>query len=191
MRISASDHDRPALTGRFALRAATAEIHERLDALYSAFDLGAVAGYTSFLAAQAAAFIPVEEALERAGAETLAPGWTARRRAQALRDDLAGLGLIVPPALASPVFATEAATLGGLYVLEGSRLGGAVLVRSVAPGLPNSFLAPENKSAWKAFTAKLDERLGSRGDLDAATTSAIAVFEVFERSARTVLEQIG
>lgn len=191
VRSNSNDLDQAASGSRFALKAATAEAHERIDATYSAFDLSTLAGYAAFLTAQSAAFIPVEDALEQAGAEALVPGWTARRRASALRRDLAALGLAVPPVGSAPAFATEAAVLGGLYVLEGSRLGGAVLLRSVAPGLPKAFLAPENQSAWRAFTSMLDERLSSRGEIETATAAAISVFDAFERSARTTLEQIG
>lgn len=55
-------------SARFALRAATSEAHERLDALFSRFDLGDRADYSEFLLAQAGAFLPVGAALDRAGA---------------------------------------------------------------------------------------------------------------------------
>jgi hypothetical protein len=62
----------PAVPARAALRAATAQAHARLDRLYSAFDLGAPDGYADFLLAHAPAFLAVEQALDAAGAETLA-----------------------------------------------------------------------------------------------------------------------
>lgn len=172
---------------RFALKAATAEAHERLDALFSRFDLGSRAAYGDFLLAQAGAFASVEAALHRAGAAALIPDWADRRRATALETDLAAMNLAPPAALTSPVFEGEAAILGGVYVLEGSRLGGAMLVRTVADGLPKTFLSPGNPAAWRAFVAGLDERLSSPAALTAAVASATAVFEVFAASARNVL----
>lgn len=173
---------------RFALRAATAAAHARVDALYSSLDLSRPDDYTRFLTSHAAAYLPVEQALARAGADDLVPGWSARRRGAALSTDLAAMGLAVPPAQPAPAFDGEAEILGGLYVLEGSRLGGAVLVRSVTPGLPTAFLAPEEASSWRGFVAQLDRRLASPAALNRATQSALAVFAVFERCARAVLE---
>ncbi len=177
-----------AASPRFALRAATAEAHERLDSLYSQLDLGDPADYATFLTSHAAAFIPAEDALDAAGAEALVPGWRAGRRSEVLKSDLAALGLPIPTPAAPPPFETEAQILGGLYVLEGSRLGGAVLIRSVAAGQPTGFLTPGNPNAWRAFIAVLDERLSSVERLGDAAASASAVFDLFERAARARLE---
>lgn len=185
--------DRPSAGGpdasaRFALRDATAEAHARLDRLYASLDLAKRDDYAAFLLSHAAAFIPTEDALDDAGAEAVSPGWSATRRADALRADLAEIGLEAPPPAAPPIFLTEAQLLGGLYVLEGSRLGGALLIRGVQPGLPIRFLTPGNPALWRAFTAKLDERLSSSGLLEEAAASATAVFGLFERVARAHLE---
>jgi heme oxygenase len=173
---------------RFALRAATAAAHARVDALYSRLDLSRPDDYARFLLSHAAAFLPVEAALIEAGADALLPGWSSRRRGEHLRADLAALSLSVPPVEIAPRFSNEAERLGGLYVLEGSRLGGAMLVRSVAPTLPTAFLAPETTSSWRAFTTLLDARLTSAAALAEATSAANAVFSVFEHRARAALE---
>jgi heme oxygenase len=173
-------------SARFTLRAATHEAHERLDALFSSFDLTHRAGYGDFLMAQAGAFESVETALDRAGAAEVVADWAERRRADALAADLAVMGLAAPDPIAAPAFATEAEVLGGLYVLEGSRLGGAMLVRSVPDTLPKTFLSPGNPAAWRAFVTVLDERLSSPAKLSEATASALAVFEAFASSARRV-----
>lgn len=174
-------------SARFALRSATSDAHERLDALFSRFDLSDRAGYGDFLTAQAGAFLGVEAALDNAGASGIVPDWDERRRSEALLSDLSGLDLASPSPVPAPEFSTEAALLGGLYVLEGSRLGGAILVRSVPDDLPTSFLTPGNPAAWRAFVTVLDERLSSPADMDAAVASASAVFEVFATSAHTTL----
>ena len=176
-----SGHDSP----RFRLRAATAQAHERLDAFYSRFDLGLRDDYGHFLQSHAIAFLPVEAALADAGAEDLIPGWRETMRSQALIADLADLGLSVPPPATSPAFPTEPDLLGGLYVLEGSRLGGAMLARAVAADLPSRFLASGNAGGWRAFTTLMDARLKGSDDLATAARSAISVFDLFERSARS------
>jgi heme oxygenase len=168
------------------LKAATHAAHERLDAHYSRFDLGQAEDYGRFLISHAAAFLPVETALLKAGAGDLVPGWRESMRAGALLADLEAMGLSVPPPVVSPTFATMPAMLGGLYVLEGSRLGGTMLLRSVGPGLPTGFLTPGPAGAWRAFTERLDDRLRDNDDLASAARSAIQVFEIFERSARAL-----
>ena len=176
-----SGHDSP----RFRLRAATANAHERLDGFYSRFDLGLRDDYGHFLQSHAIAFLPVEAALAEAGADALIPGWRGTMRGEALIADLADLGLAVPTAETSPPFSTEPDLLGGLYVLEGSRLGGAMLARAVAADLPSRFLAPGNAGGWRAFTTLMDARLQGSDDLATAARSAISVFDLFERSARS------
>ena len=59
------------MKARAFLRAQTADAHARVDAAFSRFDLASQEGYADFLAAQAAAFLPVEQALDEAGAEDL------------------------------------------------------------------------------------------------------------------------
>lgn len=173
-------------SARFRLKAATHAAHERLDAHYSRFDLGQADDYGRFLTSHAAAFLPVETALLEAGAGNMVAGWGGTMRGGALLADLDAMGLRAPPPVASPAFTTEPALLGGLYVLEGSRLGGAMLRRSVAPGLPTGFLTPGPAGAWRAFTERLDDRLRDDDDLASATRSAVQVFEIFERSARAL-----
>lgn len=176
---------------RFALRAATSDAHERLDARFSTFDLSHAVDYGAFLRAQAGAFFPMEDALDAAGADTLIADWPERRRSLALRADLAALNLPDPAPVAVPALTSQAAILGALYVLEGSRLGGAMLVRSVPNSLPKTFLAPGNPAAWRAFVAVLDQRLSSQADLDEAAKAASAVFAAFASSADNILGAAG
>lgn len=171
------------MSARAALKAATAAAHDRVDAGFAGYDLTDRDSYADFLSGHAAAFIPLEEALADAGAERLVAGWSAQRRSAMLIDDLAALGRSPPPRLAVPMFTGDWAILGGLYVLEGSRMGGAVLVRQVAPGLPVAFLgARPERGHWPAFVARLDEMVKSPQALDAATTAALSSFAVFERA---------
>jgi heme oxygenase len=181
----------PPISARFALRSATADAHARLDALFSSFDLADPADYGRFLQAQAGAFAPMEAALDAAGVTAIVPDWPDRRRSHALSADLSGLGLTEPAPVAVPVLTTEAAILGALYVLEGSRLGGALLVRTVPDGLPKTFLTPGNPAAWRAFVTLLDERLSSSTALEQASGAAASAFQAFASSASQILEPTG
>lgn len=165
---------------RAALRAATAAEHERVDRLFSTADLGAIEGYRRFLVAQAAAFLPVEAALDAAGATQVLADWPQRRRGDLLRADLAALGATEPEPVAPPSFASDAAILGGIYVLEGSRLGGAMLKRAVAAEAPAAFLsAPQEAGSWRKLLENLDRILYAPDQIEAAVGAARTVFERF------------
>ena len=172
---------------RFFLREATADAHARLDGLFSSFDLGDPADYARFLRAQAGAFFGVEASLEAAGVAQVLDDWPARRRAQLLREDLTTLGAVIPAPETPPVIVGEAAILGAVYVLEGSRLGGTMLVRTLSDTAPKTFLTPGNPLLWRTFVATLDKRLSSGEERAEAAKSACAVFDIFTVSALRVL----
>lgn len=179
------------MSARAALRAATAREHERVDRLFGAYDLSSVGGYRSFLLAQAAAFLPVEAAIAAAGAERLVPDWAERTRSHLLRADLEALGGGDPEPLRPPVLASPAATLGAIYVLEGSRLGGSLLKRGLAAGAPRSFLAaPQRPNSWRKLLELLDESLYAPGSIEAAAGAARQVFECFAAGGRRYLETV-
>ena len=177
------------MSARAALRSATAEDHERVDRLFSRFDLRGEAGYRRFLLAQAAAFLPAEEALDRLGLETVLPDWTLRRRADLLRADLEALGLREPQPVPSPIGDDPAAQLGAAYVLEGSRLGGAVLKRELPHSLPHRFLsASQNPGSWRKLLESLDMFLYRSDRLGVAIEAAKGVFQSFEAGGQLYLE---
>lgn len=168
------------MSARAYLRAITRDAHDRVDLRFSAFDLSTADDYGEFLAAQASAFIPIEEALDRAGAAELLSDWPERRRSHALKSDLAALDRELPDAACAPDYTDEAAIWGGIYVLEGSRLGGNVLRKSVAADLPKSFLASPEKGSWPSFVATLERNLYDRVVLHRAGLSAVNTFACFE-----------
>lgn len=177
------------MTARAALRAATAAEHERVDTLFSRYNLEAASGYRLFLLAQAAAFLPVEAALDSAGAGGILGDWPLRKRTALLAADLAALGETPPPPLAAPEFDTPAATIGGLYVLEGSRLGGALLKRTIPDSLPKSFLdAPQPRGSWRKVLDQLEVFLYRTDLIDEAAESARQVFQRFEAGGLRYLE---
>lgn len=176
------------MNARATLRARTAEDHARVDALFGRFDLASEDGYRGFLTAQAGAFLPIEEALDAAGIGEIVPDWHERRRSDPLRADLSRLGVQAPDG-ASPTFENEAGILGALYVLEGSRLGGSLLRKSVSPDFPRAFLdAPQPPGAWRKLLALIDVTLNRPDQTDRAVEAARMVFGAFESSGARVLE---
>lgn len=165
------------------LRNGTLALHRRVDEIYSRSDLSCRRDYVDFLTAQAAALFPTEQELERAGADSLLPGWQDSRRSGRLCADLEALGAEVPAPLIAPTFSTAAEIWGGIYVLEGSRLGGALLRRSVAPDFPVGFLgAAHPRGAWRSFLLKLNAYLVRRTEIALATAAAQRVFLLFEQA---------
>ncbi|KQO73270.1 biliverdin-producing heme oxygenase [Methylobacterium sp. Leaf88] len=118
---------------RFALRAETDAAHRRLDAGFVAYDLSRRADYVRFLSAMRDPFVQIETWLDGADAADLPPDWAARRRSTVLQADLSGLAISPPEVAPAPLPPTlsSAEAPGLLYVLEGSRLGGQVLLRQV------------------------------------------------------------
>lgn len=170
-------------SARDVLRTATAEAHARVDLAFGAFELGDSAGYAAFLRAQAMSFLPVEAALDRAGAADLLPDWPERRRAELLRRDLVTMGLAAPGSDTRVAFGSAAAILGAIYVLEGSRLGGRMLARAVPPEFPQLFLAAGSSTLWRRLISVLDKQLVSPDDQADAIAAARQVFALFERGA--------
>ena len=175
---------------RAALRSGTTADHERLDALFGGFRLDDPADYRGFLTAHAMALPAIERALDDAGfAERLAD-WPTRRRAGAIAADLTALGEAMPALLDAPALETPAAQWGAAYVVEGSRLGGAMLARGVADGLPKAYLGtPQAPGAWRSFLQRLDEELREPLDITQATDAARETFAVFEQAARIVTDE--
>jgi heme oxygenase len=149
---------------RRALKTATGTLHDELDAMMSAFDLSCDEGYRAFLRVQARVLPPYEESLSAGGIATLVTDWEKNRRSFLLERDLTAMGDTMPAPVDVGTVSGTPELLGTAYVIEGSRLGGRFLVRSVGGKMPNDFLsASAQKSAWPALLAALD-----RADFDAA-----------------------
>lgn len=179
------------------LRLATRTTHDRLDAAIMAArpfaDLGRYGGLVRINAAFLALASPLYQAPALAA---LLPGLPARDRAAAALQDLATLGLMPEPApTPAPHPSDTAAALGWLYVAEGSRLGGAVLL-SHARGLglnPDHgarHLAPDPGQGparhWASFCAALDAVPLDMPQRQAAVAGARTAF----RTVRDLVDQI-
>ena len=169
------------LSARANLRAATADAHRRVDELFSRFDLSRRAGYAAFLQSQAAALLPLERALDAGIAPKLPVEWAARRRSPALLADLATWSLPIPEADELAPIERPAEALGTIYVLEGSRVGGSLLKRSVAGDFPAAFLSPGPSARWRSLLDGLERDLAtaeSQAEAAAAARRAFALFEL-------------
>jgi len=73
-----------------------------------------------------------------------------------------------------------------LYVLEGSRLGAAVLLRRLAPDFPNAFLsALHHAGEWQGLLTKIEQQAssGEKGLIDALISRARLCFEHYVTAA--------
>lgn len=179
---------------RDALRSGTRTAHARIDATFSAFDISSFEGYRDFLAAQAGALIPLEDALDRFGAGLPVADWPRRRRGEALMRDLEVLGTRAT-FLVAPTIGSDAEMVGMLYVLEGSRLGARLLrdraMQSTCPQVQQACRFLDHgmgERLWVSFVATLDRIAASGIDVPAAIRGALAAFDLFENSARRTIE---
>ncbi|WP_415388075.1 biliverdin-producing heme oxygenase [Roseomonas sp. BN140053] len=174
-----------------ALRAGTAPLHQQLEAQLDLDRcLRSRGHYAAMLGAMLGGFAPLEAALagfdwQALGLGRNVVGWRPAR----LEADLAALGespariRALPRCVALPRFETRDQAFGGLYVLEGSVLGGQVVLRRAAAALGvsaesgASFHAglgrPPAGESWRAFRAALEAHCA---DAPAATEAAAATF---------------
>lgn len=161
---------------RQALREATSDSHHRVDTLFSGYQLDSQSHYAAFLTAHACALGALESVAR-----------PASPRLPLIAADLAAMDMAMPTPLALADPDRDGYRWGLLYALEGSRLGGAMLARQVAPGLPRAYLsAVHGKGGWVAFQQALDQAAadGGEGWLDDAVQGAQAAFALFAAAAR-------
>jgi heme oxygenase len=168
-------------TARFRLKDATRDLHGQVDTAFARFDLAHRSGYLSFLLAHAQVVPGIERIVDQHGGWS---GWTPG--ASALCHDIADLDGR-PPAPSRPIQVWEEAAVWGLqYVLEGSKLGGAVLVRQVGAGLPRRYLERGREPGrWLQFQAELEQARRNGGSAwdDLATNAARNAFHLFRQAA--------
>ena len=175
---------------RRMLRAATADLHAAVDTKFSVdFDSNRGA-YTQFLMALGSVVPPLETALEVAGVDQLLPDWPQRRRAPALRSDLATLDLAVPAPLPVAPPQGTANLFGMLYVLEGSRLGSKLLLRralaSPDPKVRSATRYLEHGSGcdlWHPFLERLEASAAVASSPNTAIAGAREAFALFTTGA--------
>ena len=161
------------------LRSATRRDHQMVDRQFGALSIDSPAGYRAFLVAHARILPLAERHLDPGG---LLPGWQGRTHA--LHSDLAELAVARPVELECVLPEGQAARWGGIYVLEGSRLGGAFLSRQVAEGLPKAYLsAIHGAGQWKAIQKAIDDHDTGEAWRAEALAGAKALFAAFAKAA--------
>lgn len=153
----------------------------------SRLDLADPVDYARFLLVHSAVLDPLETAMEAAGIATLLPDWDRRSRRHALAQDLAEMPLTQPAGVTGFPGMTCGALAGITYVLEGSRLGNAMLVRQVRTApvpLPVRFMEHGNgEGLWPGFLRWLDGLDLGENEEAQATEAAIAIFELYQQQA--------
>ncbi|SEL72732.1 heme oxygenase [Parapedobacter koreensis] len=153
----------------------------KLEAIRSEVNYAGLLGY----------FYSYFSALEKAIApfinETVLPDFAQRRKSERLKTDLVELGgsseSLPQPKL--PEISSTAQALGALYVMEGSIMGGSVIVQMLAKhGICKgvSFFSgygPETGKMWKAFQDALEAYSDDPEAASALTASALATFSRF------------
>lgn len=180
---------RAADTGlRHRLRSATSAAHAQLDKQLGALDLNKLADYRRFLEASAAALLPLEDVLLEAGVARMFPDWELRSRRAAILHDLARIGGKVRP-LGGPPPLDFGGVLGTMYVLERSRLGATVLLKTVAQS-PNRMVAEataylrhgEGEQLWPSFLVMLEQHAAALRDDTGAVNGANRAFDLFAQA---------
>jgi heme oxygenase len=167
------------VSAREYLKLSTRDLHGRLNTQAGAMRLETYPGYGDFLAAHAAALIPLEAALEKGRIERFLPDWPLRRRSAALAEDLSDLGLSCER-LAAPAFRSEAGLLGAAYVLEGSRLDAGAMLGRVGSESPTRYLRHgDGMKFWPSFLAVLERNADVRRAPHLAVAAARAAFGLF------------
>ena len=147
------------------IKSRTAGAHRRVEGLLDVdapgFDADA---WRAMLGALHRVVAPLEAQLTALPAlRAWLPDWDARRRAHLLAADLEALGVEPPPALPVARFDSLGAALGAAYVLEGSTLGGRVILARLTPRMgPLLALSdryhrrPDAGVAWRTFLQRLN-----------------------------------
>lgn len=167
------------------LRAATRDAHRHLeDELDSIEQLASIEGRRRLAPRYLSLQLYADALLERWPVEGSGSDAPDRRRADRIRADLRALGVAPTAPPEPPPVSTAAQALGFLYVVEGSTLGGRLILREIAArgadltGL--AFLDPygaRTGAAWRGFLDLLDREVGTAPDrLAEAEQGAIAGF---------------
>jgi heme oxygenase len=171
------------------LRDATSIMHETLEHELDLSLLAQPAMYRRYLLMNWAC-ASIEPGLQHAGIERLLPDWPARTRTAALAADLRALGIARPGAPIIRIDGGTGSLLGWAYVLEGSRLGARLILRTVSNSQDRhvssatAFLSHgEGRFFWRSFLAVLSCIDGDGPTLTLAATAPRAAFQVFVQAA--------
>jgi heme oxygenase len=129
----------------------------------------------------------IEPALTDAGIHRLLPDWDQRQRRLALAADLVALEVTPDPPRAGIIGADAGTILGWSYVLEGSRLGARLLLKTVEQGEDRDVFSATRflrqgvgTDLWGSFKAVISEIDHDSDAIAKACAAAILAFECFK-----------
>lgn len=183
------------------LKAATRRAHEELDSfIMSATPFEDRINFGKFVQTQYLFHRDLDALFSNAVLGELLPDLEGRRRLGYIEQDLADLAIPVPPTQEVRFSATDTSfdlpeALGWLYVIEGSNLGAAFLLKDAAKlGLDETFGArhlagaPEGRGLhWRTFVAALDTIELSEEEEGRAVAGAEAAFQAVHAYARQMM----
>ena len=174
------------LTPRHRIRLATRDAHDQVDRWFSRYDLKNPQDYRRFLTSHWSVLPGCELMLEAAGALEILSDWPVRRRTDALAQDMSLLGQVPVTVVDTQGAISPAELWGMMYVLEGSRLGGAILAQRVEAGpdatcrLATAYLRHgTGLRLWPSFVAAFDAADAVNGDFEGVVAGARRTFAMF------------
>ena len=167
------------------LRVRTRTLHQSVEARLDLLSLADRAGYVRYLLMNWPC-ASIEPALSEAGIHSLLPDWPRRQRRFALADDLRALNICPAPPPRCKIAEDIGTVLGWGYVLEGSRLGTRMVLKTVeesedlAIRRAMRFLRHgDGVEFWKSFKAALTQLDNDPGAIENACQAACTAFECF------------
>jgi len=183
------------------IREATKDAHQSLEkqVVLRLKNIRSNADYAALLKFFYAYFNGLEEALKPYITAEVLPDYGARRNSGFLKNDIEALGSNTTdlPGAAIPEITNHLQALGALYVMEGSIMGGGIIVKmlekaGVTQGV--SFFSGYGEATpqmWGAFTAVLNQQATSTSEKETVINTANETFnqfqKMFEVHAETVL----
>ncbi|WP_102796273.1 biliverdin-producing heme oxygenase [Bowmanella denitrificans] len=176
------------------LKAGTADLHSHVDTSIMAKDpFASVQSYLQFLTLQYLFLKDVEALYTHPQLAEHLDDLNERRRLDALELDFADFDLCLPDIAVKPLITAKtdfATALGWLYVVEGSKVGAAMLGRQVQARLPVSgdkgarYLAGPGAgrgSAWRHLVQVIDDVVFSETQEQAILKGARSAFSRFQQ----------
>jgi heme oxygenase len=173
------------------IREATKEAHQALEkeVVLRLKNIRSNAGYAALLKFFYAYFNSLEQQIRPYITPDILPDYGARRNAAFLKNDIEALGSDTTglPSGTTPEIKNHLQALGALYVMEGSIMGGGIIVKmlekaGVTQGV--SFFSGyggNTPQMWSAFTAALNAQANGAGEKETVIRTANQTFSHFRR----------
>jgi len=147
------------------------------------------ADYADFLSSFYVYFNAVEQIIAPYITAEILPDHSERRNSEYLKSDIQELGAKVaqPSEISLPKVNSLAEALGAMYVMEGSIMGGPIIVDILKKyGITKGFsffsgYGPDTGKMWANFISVLNTKAGSEADQQKAIQAANQTFSNFQK----------